>query len=95
MRIIPESENHISYNMKEIIRKILYILKEDQSLNFGPRLKSPKITKKSLRESIASKQALLKKSVKTQEELKVKLEEAKEANDNIREGLLESLGSEL
>ena len=95
MRIILEGEENIVYDMKDIIRKILYVLKEDQSLNFGPRMKSSKLTKKNLEESIAKKRQLLEKSGQTLHDLKNKLAEMKNSDDNLRAELLEQLGSEL
>jgi hypothetical protein len=95
MRIITESESEIVYDMKEIVRKILQVLKEDQSLNFGPRMKSSKTTKKSLEESISKKKQLLDRSMKTHAEMEKKLEEMKKSNDSLRAQLLEQLGSEI
>jgi SMC interacting uncharacterized protein involved in chromosome segregation len=95
MRIILEGEENIVYDMKDVIRKILYVLKEDQSLNFGPRMKSSKLTKKNLEESIAKKRQLLEKSGQTLHDLKSKLTEMKNSDDNLRAELLEQLGSEL
>lgn len=95
MRIIKDSEEPIVYDMKEIIRKMLYVLKEDRNLNFGPRMKSSKTTKKDLEETISKKQQLLEKSAQTQSEIQQKISELKSSNDNLRAELLEQLGSEL
>lgn len=95
MRIILEGEEKIVYDMKNIIRKMLYVLKEDQSLNFGPRMKSSQLTKESLQESVKRKKQLLEKSRKTLDEMQEKISEMKTANDNFRAELLEQLGSEL
>ena len=85
----------MTYELRDIVKKILQVCREDQSLAFGPRLQSSIITKKSLKETIASKRTLLKKSKETLAELNNKLERLKSSNDTMREELLESLGSEL
>ena len=95
MRIIRESENKVTYDIKEVVSKILQILKEDQSLDFGPRLTSANASRKNLKETIASKKQLLKKSKETLNGLKTQLQDLKQKNDNLREELLEGLGSEL
>jgi septal ring factor EnvC (AmiA/AmiB activator) len=95
MRIISEQDNPITYDMRDVVTKILQVLKEDQSLNFGPRLNATATTKKTIEATIASKRQLLKKSKETLNELEVKLAETKESNDTLREELLESLGSQL
>ena len=95
MRIIRESEEPIVYDMKEIIRKILHVIKEDRSLNFGPRIKSSRTTKKDLEETISKKQSLLKKSGQTLSEMQQKISEMQSSNDDLRAELLEQLGSEL
>ena len=95
MRIIRESEKPIIYDMREIVAKILQVLKEDQSLDFGPRLKSTTTSKKNLQEIISSKNQLLKKSQETLSDLNKQMLVLKRSNDNLREELLESLGSEL
>jgi hypothetical protein len=95
MRIISEQTNPVTYEMRDIVKKILQVLKEDQSLDFGPRLNSTLTNKKTIQEAISSKKQLLKKSKETYDELKGKLHDLKKSNDNIREELLESLGSEL
>jgi septal ring factor EnvC (AmiA/AmiB activator) len=81
--------------MRDIVKKILQVLKEDQSLDFGPRLKSSVVNKKTIQDAIKSKRQLIKKSQETYADLERKLHDLKKANDNIREELLESLGSEL
>ena len=95
MRIVRDESKPITYDMHEIVSKILQVLKEDQSLDFGPRLKSSTTSKKTLKEIIASKSKLLKKSKETFSDLEQQLSELKQTNDNIREKLLEGLGSEL
>jgi septal ring factor EnvC (AmiA/AmiB activator) len=95
MRIVREDSKPIRYDMREIVTKILEVLKEDRSLNFGPQLKSSSITRKSLQEAISSKSKLLEKSTETLSTLQDQLTELKESNDNIREELLEELGSEI
>lgn len=95
MRIIRESKKPVTYEMRDIISKILQALKEDQSLNFGPRLKSSSSSQKHLKEAISSKKQLLKKSKDTLDDLNSELRELKQQNDNLREELLENLGSEL
>jgi septal ring factor EnvC (AmiA/AmiB activator) len=95
MRIVREESKSITYDMREIVSKILQVLKEDQSLSFGPRLKSSTASKKNLQETISSKKQLLKKSQETFSELNEQLLELKQKNDNLREELLEGLGSEL
>lgn len=95
MRIVKEESKPIIYDMREIVSKILQTLKEDRSLDFGPRLKSSTTTKKNLQEIISSKSKLLKKSKETLIDLNTQLRELKQSNDNMREELLEGLGSEL
>lgn len=95
MRIISEQDNPITYELRDVVKKILQVLREDQSLNFGPRLDSSVKSKKTLQEAIASKKQLLKKSSETYAELSQKLNNLKQSNDALREELLESLGSEL
>lgn len=95
MRIVYQDESIINYDFKEIVRQILYTLKEDQNLNFGPRLKSSKTTKKELRETVIKQTQLLSKSTETLQDLKHKIIELKTKNDALREQLLEALGSEL
>lgn len=95
MKIICEQEKKITYDMRDVIKKILDVLKEDQSLNFGPRLNSSAQTTKDLEKSISSKRILLKKSQETLLDLKGKLNVLKDSNDRLREKLLKELGSEL
>lgn len=95
MRIIREDNTEITYEMRDIIKKILQVLKEDQSLDFGPRLNSASVTKKTLQETISSKKQLLKKSQETYLDLQQKLDVIKKSNDSLREKLLKDLGSEL
>ena len=95
MQIISESNAQVNYDMRDVIKKILQILREDKNLDFGPRLKSSVVTKKSIQETITSKKQLLKKSKETYAELSQRLELLKKSNDSLREELLESLGSEL
>jgi len=95
MRIVREDSKPIRYDMREIVTKILQVLKEDRSLNFGPQLKSSSVTRKSLQEAISSKSKLLEKSEETLNDLQEQLIQLKEANDNIREELLEGLGSQI
>lgn len=95
MEIISESNAQVNYDMRDVIKKILQVLREDKNLDFGPRLKSSVVTKKSIQETIASKKQLLKKSKETYAELSQRLELLKKSNDSLREQLLESLGSEL
>jgi hypothetical protein len=95
MRILREQEDPITYEMRDIIKKILQVLKEDQNLGFGPRLQTATESKKKIKEIIVSKQRLLIKSRETLQELESKLKLTKRSNDNLREELLESLGSEL
>ena len=93
MRILSEQDNPITYDMREIVKKILQVLREDQNLDFGPRLQSTSGSRKSIKETIASKKQLLKKSNETIKELEGKLASTKNSNDNLREELLERLGS--
>jgi len=95
MKIISEETKPVKYEMRDIVKKILQVLREDQNLNFGPRLKSSINSRKTLQETIQSKKQLLKKSKETYSELEQKLQQVKKSNDNLREELLESLGSEL
>lgn len=95
MRIVYQNEPNIVYDFKEIVRQILYTLKEDQSLNFGPRLKSSKTTKKTLKDTITKQIQLLNKSTDTLQDLKQTVLDLKIKNDALREQLLEALGSEL
>jgi hypothetical protein len=95
MQIISENTEQVKYDMREIVKKILQIVREDRNLDFGPRLKSSVLTSKSLKETIASKKTLLKKSQETYIELSKKLEKLKASNDSLRGELLESLGSEI
>jgi cell shape-determining protein MreC len=93
MRILSEQDTPISYDMREIVRKILQVLREDQNLDFGPRLDASSGSTKSIRETIKSKKQLLKKSLETMKDLEGKLASTKTSNDNLREELLEQLGS--
>lgn len=95
MQIISESKSQVNYDMRDVIKKILQILREDKNLDFGPRIKSSVVTKKSIQETIKSKKQLLKKSKETYAELSQRLDLLKKSNDSLREELLESLGSEL
>jgi septal ring factor EnvC (AmiA/AmiB activator) len=93
MRILSEQDNPITYDMREIVKKILQVLREDQNLDFGPRLQNSSGSRKSIRQTISSKKQLLKKSNETINELAEKLASTKTANDDLREELLERLGS--
>jgi hypothetical protein len=95
LRIISEQDKPIDYDVREIVKMIIQVLREDQNLDFGPRLKASRISKKSIKESIEGKQQLLKKSKETLDDLKTSLAQLKVSNDSLREELLESLGSEL
>jgi len=95
MKILCEQEKPIVYDMRDIVKKILDVLKEDQTLNFGPRLTSAEKNQKTIKETISSKKQLLKKSKETLKDLESKLETLKVSNDKLREKLLEELGSEL
>jgi len=95
MRIVRDDSKPIRYDMREIVTKILEVLKEDRSLNFGPQLKSSVETRKNLQGIISSKKKLQEKSTETLSTLQQQLIELKESNDNIREELLEGLGSEI
>lgn len=95
MKIISEEIKPVKYEMRDIIKKILQVLREDQNLDFGPRLQSSITSRKTLQEQINSKKQLLNKSKETYLELEQKLKQVKNSNDNLREELLESLGSEL
>ena len=95
MRIISEQDNPITYDMREIVKKILQVLREDQNLDFGPRLDSSGGSQKSITQTISSKKQLLKKSLETITELKGKLATTKRSNDTLREKLLERLGSSI
>ena len=95
MQILSESKVQVKYEMRDVIKKILQILREDKNLDYGPRLKSSVVTKKSIQENIKSKKQLLRKSKETYAELSQRLDLLKKSNDNLREELLESLGSEL
>lgn len=95
MKILCEQEKPVTYDMRDIVKKILDVLKEDRTLNFGPRLNSATQSRKDIQSSITSKKQLLKKSKETLTDLEEKLVTLKEANDSLRERLLEELGSEL
>lgn len=95
MRILSEQDNPITYDMREIVKKILQVLREDQSLDFGPRLDSSGGSRKSISQTISSKKQLLKKSLETIKELEGKLATTKQSNDTLRETLLERLGSSI
>ena len=95
MRIISEQDNPITYDMREIVKKILQVLREDQNLDFGPRLDATGGSRKSISQTISSKKQLLKKSLETITELKGKLAVTKQSNDTLRENLLERLGSSI
>lgn len=93
MRILSEQDKPITYDMREIVKKILQVLREDQNLDFGPRLQSSSGSHKSIKQTIASKKQLLKKSLETIKDLEGNLASTKQSNDDLREDLLERLGS--
>jgi hypothetical protein len=92
---IDTKEKEIKENIQEVIKRIFAICKNDENLRSRQNIKVVEENIEITNKKIKNHQALLSQAGKIKEDLVQKITELKQKNSELKEKLLEDLGSEL